>query len=294
MSRHLVGAKTWPALKNDMGAIHWPTEQIRQPIAAELPGFSVEIVSKIDSTNSELMRRARAGRLESVLLVAEQQTAGRGRLGRQWFSHTDANDEAPGVSLTFSIGLTIRPRDWSGLSLALGVSVVESLHPDLRLKWPNDVWWQERKLAGILIETANVNDNRYAVVGIGINIKKPATNDFGTPVAWLNELMPDVNAAQALLRIAAPVTCAMKAFQIGGFAPFHSRFQRRDALAGRSVALSDGTIGVALGTDEFGVLRVQTEHELKKIVSSEVSLRLLPQASGASPLAVIKDKRWSC
>jgi len=77
--------------------------------AFDLPGFAVEVLAQIDSTNSELMRRARAGRLEPVLLVAEQQTAGRGRLGRQWFSEQ---------ALTFSIGMPLSPQDWSGLSLA--------------------------------------------------------------------------------------------------------------------------------------------------------------------------------
>ena len=94
------------------------------------------------------MRRARAGRLEPVLLVAETQTAGRGRLGRQWHSGARA-----GEVLTFSLGMPLRMADWSGLSLAVGVSVAQSLHPSLQLKWPNDVWLQERKLAGILIET---------------------------------------------------------------------------------------------------------------------------------------------
>src|SRR5450830_805677 len=103
--------------------------------AFDLPGFAVEVLAQIDSTNSELMRRARAGRLEPVLLVAEQQTAGRGRLGRQWFSEEGATSVGAQASLTFSIGLPLAPADWSGLSLAVGVSVVQSLHPDLRLKW---------------------------------------------------------------------------------------------------------------------------------------------------------------
>src|SRR5450759_1265398 len=64
----------------------WPSEAIWEAIAPDLPGFTVEVLPQIDSTNSELMRRARAGRLEPVLLVADRQTAGRGRLGRQWFS----------------------------------------------------------------------------------------------------------------------------------------------------------------------------------------------------------------
>jgi BirA family biotin operon repressor/biotin-[acetyl-CoA-carboxylase] ligase len=86
-----------------------------------LPGFTVEVLPEIDSTNTELMRRARTGQTEPVLLVAERQTAGRGRLGRPWASDV-------GASLTFSLGLPLAPTDWSGLSLAVGVALAESLH----------------------------------------------------------------------------------------------------------------------------------------------------------------------
>src|SRR5450756_917696 len=68
----------------------WPSEAIWETVVPDLPGFTVEVLPQIDSTNSELMRRARAGRLEPVLLVADRQTAGRGRLGRQWFSDVGA------------------------------------------------------------------------------------------------------------------------------------------------------------------------------------------------------------
>jgi len=238
--------------------------------AFDLPGFAVEVLAQIDSTNSELMRRARAGRLEPVLLVAEQQTAGRGRLGRQWFSEQ---------ALTFSIGMPLSPQDWSGLSLAVGLCVAQSLHPELQLKWPNDVWWQGRKLAGILIETATwgvSRTTRYVVVGVGINIQQPVATGLATPAAWLGELLAGVVPAQALQRIAAPLVQAMKAFEAHGFSPLQQRFNQRDALAGVAVTLSDGTVGTALGVDSVGALQVETTQGLKKISSAEVSVRTLP------------------
>ena len=252
-------------------------QAIRESVLPELPGFEVEWLAQIDSTNSELMRRARAGRLEPVLLVAGHQSAGRGRLGREWVSDADANT-ARASALTFSLALPLTPLDWSGLSLAVGVSVVESLHPDLRLKWPNDVWLRDRKLAGILIETANLADTtatRYAVVGVGINLKAPAATGLRTPPAWLGEVLPGVDAATVLLRLAAPLVLALKIFEQHGFAPFQARFNRRDALGGLDVSLSDGTTGEAQGVDSTGALRVHTAHGLKKITSSEVSLRPL-------------------
>ena len=250
--------------------MHWPAETIWEAVAPELPGFSVEVLAQIDSSNSELMRRARAGQHEPVLLVAEQQTAGRGRLGRQWFS------EGKTAALAFSLGLPFAPRDWSGLSLAVGVSIAQSLHPELCLKWPNDIWWQGRKLAGILIETASLGPNRYLVVGVGINIEQPRATGLATAPAWLQELIPGVNAAQALLRIAAPLLQAIKTFEHSGFLPFQALFNARDALSGLSVTLSDGMAGMAKGVDVDGALRVQTLQGLKLISSSEVSVRPVP------------------
>ena len=96
--------------------IHWNAEALWEAIAPQLPGFTVEVLPTIDSSNTELMRRARDGLTDPVLLIAEQQTQGRGRLGRNWVSGV-------GDSLMFSLGLPLAPRDWSGLSLAVGVSV---------------------------------------------------------------------------------------------------------------------------------------------------------------------------
>lgn len=254
-------------------------QAIREAVLPELPGFEALWLPQIDSTNSELMRRARAGRLEPVLLVAAEQSAGRGRLGRQWFSGADTQTNRAGDgALTFSLALPLTPLDWSGLSLAVGVSVIESLHADLRLKWPNDVWLRDRKLAGILIETANLADTtatRYAVVGVGINLKAPAATGLRTPPAWLGEVLPGIDAATALLRLAAPLVQALKVFEQHGFAPFQGRFNSRDALGGLAVTLSDGTVGQAQGVDSTGALLMHTAHGLKKITSSEVSLRPL-------------------
>ncbi|WP_021026749.1 hypothetical protein, partial [Comamonas sp. B-9] len=104
--------------------IRWPAEAIWEAVEPQLPGFTIEVLPSIDSTNTELMRRARAGRQEPILLVAEQQTAGRGRMGKPWRSEV-------GDSLLMSLGLPLAPADWSGLSLAVGVSVAQSLQPQL-------------------------------------------------------------------------------------------------------------------------------------------------------------------
>jgi len=252
--------------------IRWPAEAVWQAVEPLLPGFTVEVLPEIDSSNTELMRRARAGRDEPVLLVAERQTAGRGRLGRAWQS-------APGDSLTFSLGLPLAPADWSGLSLAVGVSAAESLHPRVRIKWPNDLWVDDRKLAGILIETASfgaAGPARYAVVGIGVNIAPRPAEGLSTPPACLQELDAPIEATDALLRVAEPLVRTLLAFEQHGFAPFQARFQARDALRDRSVVLSDGAAGTAHGVTEDGSLLVHTAAGMQAISSSEVSVRPAP------------------
>jgi BirA family biotin operon repressor/biotin-[acetyl-CoA-carboxylase] ligase len=248
--------------------VNWGGEAIWQAIAPLVPGFTVEVLPRVDSTNTELMRRARAGRLEPVLLVAETQTQGRGRMGRGWAS-------APGDSLTFSLGLPLAPADWAGLSLAVGVAAAEQLHPRVRLKWPNDLWVEDRKLAGILIETATVAASapRYAVIGIGINVRPPRLEGLSTPPACTEELLPGVDAPGVLARIAKPLVETVLAFESFGFSPFHARFDARDALRDRAVRLSDGTEGTAHGTTESGGLLVHTAAGMATVTSAEVSVR---------------------
>ena len=255
-------------------------ESIWQEVVPELPTFTVEVLPSIDSTSSELMRRARDGLVEPVLLAAEEQTAGRGRMGKGWHSKA-------GQSLTFSLALPLAPADWSGLSLAVGVSLAESLHADVRLKWPNDLWLQERKLGGILVETAGSGEGasapRTVVIGVGVNIARPETSAVqspaapGSPVAMppagLSEVRVGVTTGETLALVAPALVRDVLRFGHEGFAAFAQRFARRDALRGRAVRLSDGTEGSADGVDAQGALRVQTAQGLRTVHSAEVSVR---------------------
>lgn len=278
--------------------IRWPVEAIRAAVAPLLPGFSVEVLPRIDSTNTELMRRARAGRCTPTLLVAEQQTAGRGRLGRDW--HSGAAGEQ-GASLTFSLGLSLSPLDWSGLSLAVGVSVAESLQPVLPpasspsprigLKWPNDLWLGgaggERKLGGILVETASfVAPNatasaRYVVVGIGLNVLPRDAAGLSIPAGCLQEVDTVLDAPTALARIAAPLVGMLQLFEAYGFEPMQPRFAVRDVLQDRLVTLSDGSSGTAHGVAPDGALRVHTAQGMQSVTSSDVSVRPVRAAAPA-------------
>ena len=274
--------------------IRWPAEAVWEAVSPSLPGFTVEVLPSIDSTNTELMRRARAGLCEPTLLVAEQQTAGRGRLGRVWQSDV-------GASLMMSLGLPLASKDWSGLSLAVGVSVAESLQPVLPplgagqparvgLKWPNDLWLGasngaagDRKLGGIMVETASfvapqaaaapASMARYVVVGIGINVLPRSPEGMSMPPGSLQDVEPGLDAPAALLRIAPPLVAMLQAFEGYGFAPMQPRFAARDVLQGRAVTLSDGTAGMAHGVGDDGALLVHTAGGMQAITSSEISVR---------------------
>ena len=246
------------------------------------PEACVEVVAQIDSTNSELMRRGPVRDNPPTLLVALSQTAGRGRMGRVWQSEAHAG-------LTFSWGMHLAPVDWSGLSLAVGLALVEALDPDgpwcLRLKWPNDLCWQSagavRKLGGILIETQMGAANpetparRWCVVGVGLNLRTPQINTPGlAPVGWsevTGEAAP--HGSDILQACMAALVPALRAFELHGFVPLAERFAQRDALKGQTVTLSDGRVGTALGVDAQGALLVQTAQGLQAVHSAEVSVR---------------------
>jgi BirA family biotin operon repressor/biotin-[acetyl-CoA-carboxylase] ligase len=300
----------------------WGAEALWQQLEPLLPGLSVEVLARAESTNTMLLDRARAwagapdgvvtrpGELDSrrgdlerptplgrrgadiqpCLLVAEQQTRGRGRLGRDWVS-------SAGASLTFSLALPLAPADWSGLSLAVGLALAEALDPPpaegsasprLMLKWPNDLWLAElpaqpgnpghslgRKLGGILIETVNVGHRRLCVVGVGLNVQPQAVPDLPHGYACLAEMQPEASAPAALAAVALPLVRALKRFEAAGFAPLQAAYARRDLLLGQPVTTTLAAVpeGVAEGVDERGALRVRSG-DLHSLVSGEVSVRL--------------------
>ena len=289
--------------------LHWGAETLWQQLEPLLPGLSVEVVAQTASTNTSLLERARVARepeddnafvqvrrsvesaafgrraadIQPCLLVAEHQTAGRGRLGRTWRS-------VPGASLTFSLALPMRMADWSGLSLAVGVALADALEPDppaqprIGLKWPNDLWLMDGpgigcKLGGILIETVAAGAQRLAVVGVGLNVlplEQPegTTTDFGC----LQEFDTALSAPALLERVALPLVRGLKLFESEGFRAFAERFAARDLLFGQAVrtTLAEVPEGVAQGVSDQGALLVNTATGPKHISSGEVSVRLKP------------------
>ncbi|MDZ7592943.1 MAG: biotin--[acetyl-CoA-carboxylase] ligase [Rubrivivax sp.] len=296
--------------------LHWGAEALWQRLEPLLPGLSVEVLARAESTNTVLLERARAmsgqpnapitrpGELSSAaapdartplgrrsadvqpcLLVAEQQTRGRGRLGRGWTA-------SAGASLTFSLSLPLAPVEWSGLSLAVGLALAEALDPTpdpatpprIGLKWPNDLWLAEgpgrgRKLGGILIETVSVGQRRMCVIGVGLNVRPQPHEGLTHGYACLQEFDPGASAPAALACVAEPLVRAVLAFQTAGFAPLVAAYGRRDLLRGQPVSttLAEAAEGMAEGVDEHGALRVRCDG-LHRIVGGEVSVRLRGEA----------------
>ena len=129
-----------------------------------------------------------------------------------------------------SLSLPLEIADWSGLSLVVGAAIAEALDPNgrrLGLKWPNDLWLDERKLGGILIETVPAGSSRMAVIGVGLNVSdraKVAESQLNTGFACLQELLPDITPPQALARLAPVLVKALAAFPREGFGAWRERF----------------------------------------------------------------------
>lgn len=254
-------------------------------VRAALPGSamahwpSIEVRWQLDSTSSELQRRASVLPSGSVVF-AERQSAGRGRRGRSWLS-------PPAMGLTFSLLWRFEHgfAALAGLSLVVGIAVAETLRSQgatgVALKWPNDVQYEDRKLAGILVELGGeFLGPCYAVIGIGLNVRLPMAARAGTgqPVADLAEacvgVAPDRNTLAATLL--AALADVLVLFGREGFAAFAGRYAALDALAGRELAVQAGNElfrARALGVDARGALRVQRGSRHLQLDSAEVSVR---------------------
>lgn len=241
--------------------------------------FDVDSLESCDSTNSELMRRADAGAPVGTVIVADAQSAGRGRRGRSWLS-------APETSLTFSI-LWRFPGPLpklSGLSLAIGVGLARGLEKlgaeGIFLKWPNDVLLQTAgdfsKLAGILVELSADRRGVQAIIGIGLNLQPPA-GDL-PQVAGLSQAvsrLPDRH--RVLASILSELHAVFESFAVNGFSGVQPEWQQRHAWQGDSVQIlsenAEPIFGQCLGVDQNGALLLETQTGVQTIYAGDVSLR---------------------
>jgi BirA family biotin operon repressor/biotin-[acetyl-CoA-carboxylase] ligase len=257
-------------------------------IREQLPAGVGEKVSRLDvawsmaSTNTELVERPYPPQGQTEVLLAEFQTAGRGRRGRTWLA-------PPGGAVCLSLSWTFPqvPRDAGSLSLAIGVSVLRALEAlgivDIRLKWPNDVLIADKKLGGILIELrAEAAGPAGVVVGIGLNValggellkKIAATGLQAIDLATVARAPVSRNALAG--RLIENCIAGLVEFEQEGLRPFVEKWRDADALRGRQLAVHSGdevVRGLARGIDLSGALLVETPLGLQKFYSGEVTVR---------------------
>ncbi len=247
--------------------------------------FCVEIVDSIDSTNAALLR-SDSGAPHRYCLAAEIQYAGRGRRGRVWHSTL-------GGSLTCSIrwSFTQGIAALAGLSLAVGVALIRTLREfgiaDAQLKWPNDILWQQRKLAGILIEVqGETNGAAVAVIGIGINLRLPpeVRANIDQAVTDLDEILArPIARNQLLATLLHQLSTVMTEFELHGLNQLRHEWLNAHAHADKAVriTLANGgeLTGRIAGLAQTGALLLQTDDDKQIAINSgEVQLaRALPR-----------------
>ena len=256
---------------------------IRAALGATARRVDVEVLASIDSTNAELSRRATLGAPSGLCVVAESQTAGRGRRGRVWHS-------ALGASLTFSLLWRVdkSAAELAGLSLVVGLAILRALldtglrDPDcVKLKWPNDIVADGAKLAGVLIETqGDMLGPTTVVIGIGINVHlsdamKMGIDQPATDVNALCERPPSRN--RLLARVLQELVIVLDEFQQTGFGHFKAAWREHHALHGAPVRVlfGDGSVLNATVKDvaNDGALIVTVKGKALHVTAGEVSLR---------------------
>ena len=223
-----------------------------------------------DSTNERARELAASGAPSGTVVTASEQTAGRGRRGRPWLAPT-------GAALLYSAVLRPLADDQSLLPLAAPVAAcdaIEGVAPvECQIKWPNDIWIDERKVAGILIE-ARIPD--WAVIGVGVNV----AGDPGQASPELRWPATSVGHGASVDDLRESLDVALARWVAAGPAEVLSAFRRRDALRGRDVAWHQGAAGqpmrgVAAGVDDAGNLEVRLPGGERSVLGSgEVSLAL--------------------
>ncbi|MBR9872523.1 MAG: biotin--[acetyl-CoA-carboxylase] ligase [Gammaproteobacteria bacterium] len=255
----------------------------REKIVEGLRGASEEkldvvVLKAVDSTNAEVARRLSAPSPDMPVVLADAQTEGRGRRGRNWTS-------PKGQNLYMSMGLTLRGgfEGLSGLSLVLGVAVVRALSvlgvEGAGLKWPNDLYAGGKKFGGILVEIqGELQEGQVQVIaGLGINVHMTAAAEVDQPWTSLAKHWPDHKWTRNELAAAVinAVTEAMGQFEDHGFAGFKDEWQGHDIFLGKPLAAKDGTLsGIGAGVDAGGNYQLDTDAGLRSVMAGDISLRV--------------------
>lgn len=240
--------------------------------------WPLELLSVVDSTNAEAMRRLRHTPAPFAI-IAEQQTAGRGRRGRKWISPY-------GENLYYSLAITVTEGATflEGLSLIISLAVVKTLQVydfpvSLGVKWPNDVLLDGKKIGGILLElSGDPADICHVVIGIGINVNMCSASEIGQPWTSLREVLRQILDRSILIKkLTEALAFYIDRHRQQGFAASKSEWESVHLWQNALVELSSGEhviMGKALGIDDKGALRLEVEGQERSFSGGELSLRL--------------------
>jgi BirA family biotin operon repressor/biotin-[acetyl-CoA-carboxylase] ligase len=244
----------------------------------------LELLFEVDSTNTRLLGSAPPPAGSADVCCTELQHAGRGRRGRGW--------TAPfGTGVAMSVAWTFNDtaRSLPALSLGVGVAIARALARaganGIMLKWPNDIWFKDRKIGGVLIELrAEAGGPAHVVIGIGLNVALPAEarrriEAGGARIAAVSEACAAAPSRNLIAgAILDELLSMLGRYEREGFAAFRDAWMALDALSGRGarVMLGDAVIsGTAQGVDQEGALLLDTGDRVQRFVSGEASLRMI-------------------
>lgn len=248
----------------------------------QLPGAPEILLQHLtDSTNTQILKRLQDGQqlTKGQVIVAEAQTAGRGRRGNDWYSPFGSN-------LYFSMYWQLEQgiQAAMGLSLVVGIAVAQLLERRyqcaLKLKWPNDLFVHHKKLGGVLVElTGQTHADCDVVIGIGLNIQMPSTGELNIDQPFTDlqrEVETQIDRNQLVAELQLQLMQTLLDFERRGFADFVEEFNLRNEFAGQNVQLSGANepqFGLCQGVDRQGGLILMQGDQLTTFFGGELSLR---------------------
>jgi len=251
---------------------------LRRQLGNTLIGSECMVLDETDSTNREAMRLAEAGADEGLVIIANRQTSGRGRLGRSW--HTAEHDS---LALSILLRPAIPPEQVPQLSLLTAVALHRALSefaPSVGIKWPNDILHNGAKISGILTEMrAEPGQVHAVVVGIGVNIRRPADGWPEEITQRVTDLSTasgkEVTRLDAALAIIRAMERGYREYLADGFAPIREAWWRAHAASGHKVRAhgNDGYIeGIAEALDDDGALLLRVDGKLQRFIAGDIEL----------------------
>ncbi|NOH80803.1 bifunctional biotin--[acetyl-CoA-carboxylase] ligase/biotin operon repressor BirA [Vibrio sp. RE86] len=282
VSKHIKGIQEWGVdifrVQGKGYQLAKPMQLLDQEVLNKALTTPVELIPIIDSTNQYLLDRV--DNLESgSVCLAEYQAKGRGRRGREWVSPFGSN-----LYLSMFWRLDAGMAAAMGLSLVVGVAIVEALEEigleGVKLKWPNDLYYQDRKLAGILVEmSGQAGAAANLVIGMGMNLMmSESTEGITQPWASLSEIAEsqDIDRNQLAISMIKTLHNALADYEMQGMSGFVERWNRLDNFLDRPIKLIMGpreVTGIAKGINEQGAVLLETEQGIENYIGGEISLR---------------------